>query len=251
MSSLRQLIKSLLTSCLPADRWLTRGPIRRRRQGERPTIALTFDDGPDPVTTPLLLDQLQRYSLPATFFVVGEKAAAHPDLIRRIVAEGHGLAHHSWSHSEPRLTSASQLRTELLQTVECLDQLVGRRSALFRPPKGELTFSKLQMLWRLRQTIVLWNVDPRDFRMQNDTDVTAWAEGYSPRSGDIVLLHDNHPWAGRIVAALADRGVFEQFACARIDEWLSPGRIVETRSRRSASAAGPSTTLPAALEVHG
>ena len=114
MNVLRQGIRQLLTACLPAERWLVRG--RRAKGVGGVAISLTFDDGPHPEYTPQVLDRLQTYGWKGTFFVVGERAAAHPDLIRRIVREGHELGNHSYTHSEPSQTTAAALIDEVRRT---------------------------------------------------------------------------------------------------------------------------------------
>src|SRR4051812_6580102 len=102
MSMLRQTIKTLLSCGLPPHRWLVCGP--HSRLSDRATLSLTFDDGPHPEHTPRILDELARWKLSATFFVVGTEVERHSGLVQRIVAEGHGLGNHTFTHSEPSLT---------------------------------------------------------------------------------------------------------------------------------------------------
>lgn len=97
-------------------------------------VALTFDDGPDPQWTPLLLDTLKKYHAPATFFVIGQNAEAHIPLVRRMVREGHEFGNHTFTHPNLALTSAFVTRLELDATERLLEAVVDRRSALFRPP---------------------------------------------------------------------------------------------------------------------
>jgi peptidoglycan-N-acetylglucosamine deacetylase len=153
----RQLIRAGMARVLPRCLFLTRGPRSAR------SVCLTFDDGPDPEHTPLILDVLKREGVPATFFVVGRRAARHPDLVRRVAAEGHALGHHSYSHSPPEQTSAGRLVAEVGKTGDVLTRIVGFSPALFRPPHGKVTAAKLWGLWRRGMTVVLWNVDPKDF----------------------------------------------------------------------------------------
>lgn len=196
MSRLRQLLKTSFTSALPSSWLMTRGP---RGANE---IALTFDDGPHPEHTPRLLDLLAAANARATFFVVGERAEQHPALIRRIAAEGHELGNHTWTHSEPSQTSAAQFLDEVAQTRRLIRDLTGHDCRLMRPPKGSMTIRKALCLWRQQQTIALWNVDPKDFAMTEHSAMSRWLSGYRPQSGDIVLLHDNHPHAAVAVEQL-------------------------------------------------
>ena len=217
MSLLRQLTRTILTTCVSRRRLLTRGP--RTRGSAAPQIALTFDDGPHPEYTPRLLDVLAERQLTATFFVIGELAKRQPDLIRRIAAEGHELGNHTWTHSEPARTSPRQFLDEVRRTDELLIELTGEASRTMRPPKGELNWHKLTGLWQRGLNVALWNVDPRDYRMTSADDMTAWCETYKPHAGDILLMHDNHPWAITAVATLAAGGVFQQFETTTVSNW--------------------------------
>lgn len=222
MNVWRQGIKSVLTSVLPCDCILDRGP--RPAKG----IAVTFDDGPHPEYTPRILDELQRLQIRATFFIVGEAAARQPALVRRIAAEGHGLAGHSYTHSEPAATSAAVLLDEVQRTRALLEDLTGEPIRLFRPPKGKLTLTKLLGLWQARQTIVLWNQDPRDYRATGPEGILPWVAAYRPAAGDIVLLHDTHPHCIVALESLVQQVARQQETWnaadrfATVAEWL-PG----------------------------
>ncbi|MBI5761252.1 MAG: polysaccharide deacetylase family protein [Planctomycetales bacterium] len=199
MSLIHQTLKTILATVLPSRRFVVRG------KSSRPVIHLTFDDGPHPEHTPRLLDALQEHNVRATFFVVGIHAASHPDLVRRIVAEGHAIGNHSYFHREPSQTSADSLLVEVRECRSLLYKLTGRDVNLFRPPKGSLSVSKLRGLWNANQTVVLWNTDPRDFAMTDSNQLVRWAETYRPNAGDILLMHDNHPHAAEAVGALVRR----------------------------------------------
>src|SRR5712691_3916383 len=123
MSSIRQLGKAFLSACLPASRLLVHG---RGVVGKvRPELSLTFDDGPDPEHTPRLLDLMAKYGLRGTFFVLGEKVAAQPELARRIVAEGHEIGNHTWTHAKPGLIGAADFLKEVKDTARLLQDVCG------------------------------------------------------------------------------------------------------------------------------
>lgn len=188
MSFLRQLAKRTLIAALPRNAIVARGTGNQ--------LALTFDDGPHPEFTPRLLDALSAADISATFFVVGERASLHRDILQRIAKDGHEIGNHTWSHSEPRETSARKLIDEVRRTRELIEDVSGRECRLFRPPKGELTLRKLMSLRHEGQTIVLWNRDTKDYRMPDSSDeMIDWCLSYQPTSGDIVLMHDNHSHA--------------------------------------------------------
>jgi peptidoglycan/xylan/chitin deacetylase (PgdA/CDA1 family) len=191
------LAKRALAGIVPAGALVVNGD----RAGR--SVYLTFDDGPHPEHTPRILDALAAASATATFFVVGRDAESHPDIVRRIVAEGHTLGHHSYSHGPPARTSARELMDEVSRTVALLRDIVGYAPRLFRPPRGQLTSEKLVRLWLARQRVILWNVDPRDFACATPADLAAALNGGQLVAGDIVLLHDDTPLLLPILADLA------------------------------------------------
>jgi peptidoglycan/xylan/chitin deacetylase (PgdA/CDA1 family) len=215
MNLLRQVIKFAMTSLLPRHKWMVQGP--RSASG----VALTFDDGPHPEYTPRLLDELQRQNIVATFFVVGEAAERNPKLVQRMAAEGHAVGTHSYTHSEPRLTSTKTLQEELRRSIDLCANLIGYEPTLFRPPKGQLTLAKTLNLWSSKQTIVLWNQDPRDYQAGPE-GIEPWVNRYQPSAGDIVLLHDIHPHCIAAIEPISQRVTESNLGpFVRIDEWLT------------------------------
>jgi peptidoglycan/xylan/chitin deacetylase (PgdA/CDA1 family) len=162
------------------------GTLTRVKTAE-PLVALTFDDGPHPLYTPALLDVLARYGARATFFVIGEQVAAHPELARRIVAEGHALANHTWSHRDlPDLTRAERHR-EIRRCAVALAPYGDAR--LFRPPHGRLDLASRLDLALAGHLPVTWSAHAEDWRHH---DATTFAERLRARvrPGSITLLHD-------------------------------------------------------------
>ncbi len=213
-SPLRQGIRRVMSASLPRRLFMTSGPSPGR------TIALTFDDGPDPVHTPAVLDRLGALDLRATFFVVGSRVEAHPGLVRRMVDEGHEVGHHSWSHGRPHETSAAVLLEEVRRTIEVLRPLVGRAVRLFRPPHGKLTPGKLLGLWSLGQSVVLWNRDPKDYALAGLDPFRRWLESEPLRGGDIVLLHDSHGRIVPVLDALVERAGALGLGFTTPSEWI-------------------------------
>jgi peptidoglycan/xylan/chitin deacetylase (PgdA/CDA1 family) len=170
------------------------------------TVALTFDDGPYPGTTPALAalgDAL------ATFFLWGEHAAAHPALVRAIAEAGHTIGNHTWTH--PRLTGldAGARDEEVRRTQDLLVELIGTRPALFRPPYGDTGPSVAETIAGHGLTEVLWTVDTRDWAGASADEVVAAASRAEPDG--VVLMHEGRPATveavPRILAALAGRGL--------------------------------------------
>lgn len=172
--------------------------------GER-NLALTFDDGPDPVFTPQVLEALARYDVKATFFVIGRHVDAHPELVRRIVASGHAVGSHGFSHAILRGVWPGEIATELERSDVALYHAAGIRTRLFRHPGGMqgafLPFMAKAGGWR----VVVWSVDPRDYTQPGAEEITRRVLDGAHR-GAIVLLHDGSPTGdrprGQTVAAL-------------------------------------------------
>ncbi len=131
------------------------------RPGE---LALTFDDGPNPVWTPRLLDLLASHDVHATFFIVGGRAQAQPALVRQIVAAGHLIGNHSWSHPNLALSSARRIGEELSRTNQILTQIAGAPIHYFRPPFGARRPDVLRIARRLGLIPVLWNAMTSDWK---------------------------------------------------------------------------------------
>jgi peptidoglycan/xylan/chitin deacetylase (PgdA/CDA1 family) len=199
---------------LPRRLFMVTGPPAAR------TIALTFDDGPDPVHTPAVLKRLRELRIRATFFVIGEKAEASPGLVTRIVEEGHALGHHSWSHGSPDRVGAATLLREARRTSDLLERITGRAPRLFRPPYGKVTAAKLVGLWGTRQSVVLWNQDPKDFGVRDPSALGRWFATAALSGGDILLMHDTHALAAPSLGALAERAATLGLEFATPAEWL-------------------------------
>ena len=159
----------------------------------RPVLALTFDDGPHPELTPKLLDILRQKGVRATFFVLGSNVAKYPDIARRIVAEGHEIANHSYSHPALTKLGSARVNEEVEGTCVEIERATGRRPASMRPPYGALNGAVERSLTQDHGLdVVLWSVDPLDWRRPGSAEVTRrLVDGAKP--GAILLAHDIHP----------------------------------------------------------
>lgn len=173
----------------PVD-WLGDSVHRGRGDGRRMT--LTFDDGPHPVHTPALLDVLAAQDVKATFFVVGAAVDAHPALCRRIVAEGHELGNHTYRHAYLPLCRRRDLAREIAATDRAIAAATGQVPSLVRPPYGARTLWTLRALARLGKRVVLWDLNPFDWRGPAAHELAARVVA-DARPGSIVLLHEARP----------------------------------------------------------
>ena len=162
-------------------------------------IALTFDDGPDPKFTPAILDVLREKKAPATFFVIGTNAEAHPELLRREVAEGHEIGNHTFTHPYLSKMVGPQLRLEISATERTIESAVQRQTLLFRPPYAEFDDPKtpeaIEHLWSVNRQgylVVSERLDTDDWRLPGvDAIVRAAVEGAERGQGHVVLMHDS------------------------------------------------------------
>jgi peptidoglycan-N-acetylglucosamine deacetylase len=156
-------------------------------------IAMTFDDGPSATLTPKLLDLLAAHHIKATFFVIGENVAEHPEIVARAAQEGHEIASHSWSHPNFAKMSDESARRQLQQTDDAIKKATGKRPTLFRPPYGSITAREKRWIHdEFGYDIILWDVDPYDWKRPGPAVVRARILKET-RPGSIVLSHDIHP----------------------------------------------------------
>jgi peptidoglycan/xylan/chitin deacetylase (PgdA/CDA1 family) len=177
------------------------GTITRVRTQE-PVVALTFDDGPHPDYTPLVLDLLSEHQAKATFFVIGEAAEQHPELIERIKADGHALGNHTYSHPVmPQLTGRER-RGE----VRACGRILGDPPIrLYRPPRGAQTRASRFDLLRLGYQVVAWDAAVEDW-LEQPADSLAQRIVDGAKPGGIVLLHDAVRPSGPASASCMNRG---------------------------------------------
>ncbi|GGL12907.1 polysaccharide deacetylase familiy protein [Sphaerisporangium melleum] len=179
---------------LPAATWL---PAVRRLlpalagEGGAGHVALTFDDGPDPRSTPLFLDELRRLGCRATFFVLGEMLERHPELGRRIVAEGHEVGVHGWRHVNALLTPPGRVTAEIGRAAALVHAVTGVRPGWYRPPYGVLSAETLAAARLLGLRPVLWTAWGRDWTAAATPASVLAALTPGLRGGATLLLHDS------------------------------------------------------------
>ena len=157
-----------------------------------PYIAMTYDDGPHPQNTPRLLDMLRERNIKATFYVIGRSVNMYPHIVRRMVAEGHEIGNHTWTHRKLTALSDASVRWEMDKTRDAIVAACGVKPRTMRPPYGALRQN--QRAWIYKEygyPTILWNVDPEDWKRPGLSVVTSRIVN-STRNGSIVLAHDLH-----------------------------------------------------------
>jgi peptidoglycan-N-acetylglucosamine deacetylase len=152
------------------------------------TVYLTFDDGPS-VYTPQILSELETKGVPATFFVLGERAVQFQSYVQREHADGDGIGDHTWDHPDLTTLPPAQVRSELQSTADEIANLTGAPPTLWRPPFGAFNDTVTQIASSLGLSMRLWDVDSSDFTMPG-TDVIVSRVVDNVRNGSIVLFHD-------------------------------------------------------------
>jgi peptidoglycan-N-acetylglucosamine deacetylase len=166
-----------------------KGTVRRGPEG-RQAVALTFDDGPDPVFTPRILDTLAQFDARATFFVIGKQAEQHPAVVRAISDAGHEVGNHTYRHRPFWLLPPYQTREEIDRGARVLTAILGEPPRYFRPPWGRLNLEAVRHSTRVRQQRVLWSLRAEGWLplASPETIVRLVAQRLHP--GAIIGLHD-------------------------------------------------------------
>ena len=186
-----------------------------------PYIAMTFDDGPSAKLTPQLLDLLAARHIKATFFVLGENVAEHPDIIARAAREGHEIASHSWSHPNFAKMSLEGIRSQLQRTDDAIASAAGTRPTLFRPPYGSITpYEKEWIHDQFGYDIILWDVDPDDWKRPGPAVVRSRILKET-RPGSIVLSHDIHAGTIEAMPSTLDELEAKGFKFVTVSELIS------------------------------
>jgi peptidoglycan/xylan/chitin deacetylase (PgdA/CDA1 family) len=152
-------------------------------------VALTIDDGPDPLWTPQMLDLLHRTGVRATFSLIGAQAHAYPGLVKRILAEGHGVTNHSMTHPQPfSRGNSTTIRRQITDAQSAITDAGGVAPKLFRAPGGDWSAAVFSAVQDLQMVPLGWDIDPRDWSRPGTGSVTTRL--LAARAGDILLCHD-------------------------------------------------------------
>ncbi len=194
-----------------------------------PFIAMTFDDGPSAKLTPELLDILAQHHIHATFFVIGKNVVDHPEILQRAVREGHEIGNHSWSHPAFGKMRDESVRAELQKTDDAIRAAIGTRPVLMRPPYGSITAR--QKHWinaEFGYRIILWDVDPLDWKRPGPTVVTSRIVRET-RPGSIILSHDIHPGTIKAMPVAFDQLQAKGFKFVTVSELIAMGKPMASK----------------------
>lgn len=164
--------------------------LRNESNPELKRVALTFDDGPDDVFTPQILDILKEYDVKATFFVLGYMARDNQDVLKRMDEEGHTIGSHSWSHKDFTKISNEARIDELSKTNNLIEDLIGRPVSLFRLPYGAYTKDVLHTVANQGYHNIYWSIDPKDWASKSPNQILNNIQ-QNLKPGSIILLHSS------------------------------------------------------------
>jgi peptidoglycan/xylan/chitin deacetylase (PgdA/CDA1 family) len=212
-----------------------------------PYIALTFDDGPSAKLTPKLLDLLAAHHVKATFFLIGENVAEHPDIVAREAREGHELANHSWSHPNLGKMSDENVRSQIHRTDDAIRSAAGIGPTLLRPPYGSITARQKKWInQEFGYKIALWDVDPLDWRRPGP-NVVCNRIVKNTRAGSIVLAHDIHPGTIEAMPCVLNQLEARGFKFVTVSELLAMETPLPPKASPSPKAPGAKPPSPSAI----
>lgn len=211
-------------------------------------VALTFDDGPDPLYTPKILDILKEKNVPATFFLIGKNAEAYPEIAKRIVAEGHSIGNHTYSHKSLIPLSAKNTYKEIKNAEAAIEEATGIRPTLFRPPRGVYSGYARKLLKEERYTLVLWDVSTEDWAELAPKKIVANVIN-RVKPGSIILLHDsgdlltfrggNRNSTVKALPEIIDKLRDEGYEFLTIDQMIFISELMETEEYSLEDYLGP------------
>lgn len=202
-------------------RYLPRWAFAVRGSGRAPALCLTFDDGPHPEYTPRILDILKEFDCRATFFLIGENARKYPQIVRRIVEEGHSIACHTDTHVDLSGVSVTKVWGECRRSRATLEEISGQPVHHLRPPWGRMKPLTLPIALLNRMSLVLWSMDSLDSRKLSPADLTERVSNLHPKPGDILLFHDDGENTVLALPAILSNIRERRLACLTLEKVLA------------------------------
>lgn len=208
----------------------------------QPLVALTFDDGPYPLYTAVLLEVLRKHQVKATFFLVGRSVEQQPELTRQIAAEGHELANHTFSHRRETQLRPGELESEILDTEDAIASHSGVRPHLFRPAGGKLSAHGMATVRHLGYTFVDFTVNPGDWWVRDPQDLFQGSFRGRSREG-VVLLHTGSMGLVRTLPTYIEQMRQRGFRFVTVSELVAACQDPLPVSPRLGQSEGPGISL--------
>jgi len=176
-----------------------KGAIKSAKRTDK-VVAFTFDDGPDTLYTPRILDVLHQYHVKATFMCCGEQIDNNQQMLKRMIEEGHEVANHTWNHPNLTEITPAEVRKQIEDTSTIINQIIGRKPRLFRPPYGKMNNEVMKQCKALGCKVILWDVDSRDWTGISGPQVAVNILS-RVKKGSIILQHNaSSPLSGTVDA---------------------------------------------------
>ncbi len=161
-----------------------------RLKTDEKVVALTFDDGPSPLWTPQVLDELKKAGIKATFFMIGKHVEQYPEIARRVAREGHDIENHGYDHKVMIYYKTDELKKEIDEAEKVIKDVTGQTTKYFRPPKAWLNDTEKQKVKDMGYGVVLWSLNSKDWVTFHDKQITSFIARHI-KPGDIILFHDS------------------------------------------------------------
>lgn len=197
-------------------------PVICRGETTNKEVSITFDDGPDPVITPKILDLLKTHGIQATFFIIGKRIEGNEELIKRIDNEGHSIGNHSFSHTNLwDFWTPGNMRRDLLQTERQIEQIIGKKVTLFRPPYGVINPMVERALRLSSYRVVAWSRRSFDTLAKNRERLVARVS-QNLQPGEIILLHDTQSITVSALPEIIESIHAQQFRIVSLEQMIKP-----------------------------
>lgn len=219
-------------------------------------IAMTFDDGPSAENTPRLLEILKQRGIKATFFLIGQNVAEHPEIVKRILEEGHEIGNHSWTHPQLSKLSDERVTDEIVKTQNAIHDASGYTPTLLRPPYGAVTPRQREWIEsHFGLNVILWSVDPFDWKRPGASVIEQRIlSGAEP--GAIILSHDIHKQTVDAMPATLDALIKKGYKFVTVSQLIamnhpkpaaSPAKVTAMAAASAATnQTDPGTAQPSA-----
>lgn len=222
-------------------------------------IALTFDDGPHPQNTPRLLDMLKERHIKATFFLIGRSVATWPDIVKRIVAEGHEVANHTWSHPQLSHMKSTSVMDQLQKTHDAIVKACGVAPLVYRPPYGAILLAQRKAIRdKFQYPTIVWDADPIDWRSPRSSTKVHDRVLALTKPGSIILCHDIHAETVDAMPSTLDDLLAHGFQFATVTQLINleaqtlakknPVPVALPAPSEAPASSVPSVTAPASPE---